>query len=122
VTASKTEGQYRETLEDKDVCTYIFYAMAINADGTVSACCPDWDQKLVVGDLNNESLRDIWNSSEMNKLRRLHLQGRRRENPVCRSCGHIKYAQIDNIDAHRERLLANLAASELSLATHDEDA
>jgi hypothetical protein len=55
-------------------------------------------------------------------LRRLHLQGRRRENPVCRSCGHIKYAQIDNIDAHRERLLAKLAASELSLATHDEDA
>jgi radical SAM protein with 4Fe4S-binding SPASM domain len=122
VTASKTEGQYRETLEDKDVCTYIFYAMAINADGTVSACCPDWDQKLVVGDLNRESLRDIWHSSEMNKLRRLHLQGKRRENPVCRACGHIKYAQIDNIDAYRERLLAKLEASERHLATLDEDA
>lgn len=122
VKASKTEGQYRETLEDKDVCTYIFYAMAINADGTVSACCPDWDQKLVVGDLNKETLRDIWHSPEMNKLRRLHLEGRRRDNPICGACGHIKYAQIDNIDAYRERLLAKLEASEFDLAAHDEGA
>lgn len=122
VKASKTEGQYRETLEDKDVCTYIFYAMAINADGTVSACCPDWDQKLVVGDLRKETLRDIWHSPEMNKLRRLHLQGRRRENLICGSCGHIKYAQIDNIDAHRERLLAKLEASEFGLTAQNEDA
>ena len=122
VKASKAEGQYRETLEDKDVCTYIFYAMAVNADGTVSACCPDWDQKLVIGNLNNETLRDIWNSPAMNKLRRLHLQGKRRENPVCRACGHIKYSQVDNIDPYRERLLAKLEPSELSFATHDEDA
>jgi len=122
VKASKTEGQYREALEDKDVCTYIFYAMAINADGTVSACCPDWDQKLVIGDLNFESLLDIWRSGELNKLRRLHLQGKRRENPICRACGHIKYSQIDNIDPYRERLLTKLAASQVGLATHDEDA
>lgn len=122
VSASKTVGQYRETLEDKDICTYIFYAMAINADGTVSACCPDWDQKLVVGNIRNESLRDIWHSPEMSKLRRLHLLGKRRENPVCRACGHIKYAQVDNIDPYREQLLERLEASELSRAMHDEDA
>jgi radical SAM protein with 4Fe4S-binding SPASM domain len=121
VKSSKTEGQYRETLEDKDVCTYIFYAMAINADGTVSACCPDWDQKLVVGDLRKETLRDIWHSPEMKKLRRLHLRGGRRENPICGACGHIKYAQIDNVDAYRERLLAKLEASEVDLAAHDQD-
>jgi radical SAM protein with 4Fe4S-binding SPASM domain len=122
VTASESQGQYRETLEDKDVCTYIFYAMAINADGTVSACCPDWDQKLVVGDLNSDSLRDIWSSEEMNKLRRLHLQGRRRENPVCRACGHIKYAQVDNVDPYREQLLSKMAAAELTVAARDKDA
>jgi radical SAM protein with 4Fe4S-binding SPASM domain len=121
VAASKTEGQYRETVEDKDICTYIFYAMAINADGTVSACCPDWNQKLVVGDLKAETLRDIWHSPGMSQLRRLHLQGRRRDNPVCGTCGHIKYSQIDNIDPYRERLLAKLAASELSLATRNGD-
>jgi radical SAM protein with 4Fe4S-binding SPASM domain len=122
VTASENEGQYQGTSEDKDVCTYIFYAMAINADGTVSACCPDWDQKLVVGDLQHETLRDIWHSPAMNKLRRLHLRGKRRENPICRACGHVKYAQIDNIDAYREQLLAKLEDSESHLAKHLKDA
>ena len=122
VAASNSEGQYRETFEDKDVCTYIFYAMAINADGTVSACCPDWDQKLVVGDLHYETLRDIWHSPAMTELRRLHLQGKRRENSVCRDCGHVKYAQVDNIDAYREQLLAKLEDSEANLVGHPKDA
>lgn len=122
VSASKPVGQYRERLEDKDVCTYIFYAMAVNADGTVSACCPDWDQKLVVGDIRTQSLREIWHSPGMNKLRRLHLQGRRRENPVCRACGHVKYAQVDNIDPYREALLEKLEAAEFALVAHGEDA
>ena len=113
VTASENGGQYQQVVEDKDVCTYIFYAMAVNADGTVSACCPDWDQKLIIGDLHHETLRNIWHSPAMKKLRRLHLQGKRRDNPVCRSCGHVKYAQIDNIDAYREQLLAKLDNIEL---------
>jgi radical SAM protein with 4Fe4S-binding SPASM domain len=122
VMASETEGQYREALQEKDVCTYIFYAVVIKADGTVSACCPDWDQKLLVGDLNTQTLHEIWNSAELQKLRRLHLQGRRRENAVCRACGHIKYAQVDNIDAYREQLLSKMAAQELKLAIPDGDA
>jgi radical SAM protein with 4Fe4S-binding SPASM domain len=98
-------GQYQQKPHEKLVCTYIFYAMAINSDGTVSACCPDWDQKLIVGDLKRESLRDIWNSKSLISLRRQHLRGERHLNSICRDCGHIKHSQIDNIDAHRRSLL-----------------
>lgn len=110
VKIQELEGQYKQILEDKDVCTYIFYAMAINSDGTVSACCPDWDQKLVVGDLRQKSLKDIWNSPAMRTLQMQHLDGKRRDNPVCQECGHIKYAQIDNIDSYKQQLLDKLAA------------
>lgn len=109
VKIQELEGQYRQLLEDKDVCTYIFYAMAINSDGTVSACCPDWDQKLVVGDLRQQSLKDIWNSPAMRTLQIQHLKGKRSDNPVCRECGHIKYAQVDNIDPYKQSLLDKLA-------------
>lgn len=109
ITVQEREGQYRQPLLDKDVCTYIFYAMAVNADGSVSACCPDWDQKLVVGDLDSQSLAEIWNSPALRALQLQHLRGRRRDNPVCRDCGHIRHAQVDNIDAHREDLLHKLA-------------
>jgi radical SAM protein with 4Fe4S-binding SPASM domain len=103
-------GQYKQSLEDKDVCTYIFYAMAVNSDGTVSACCPDWDQKLIVGNLRQQSLKEIWDSKPMHDLQIQHLQGKRRDNPVCRNCGHIKYAQIDNIDSYRQQLFDKLTA------------
>lgn len=100
-------GQYQQPLERKDICTYIFYAMAVNSDGTVSACCPDWDQKLIVGDVKKESLRQIWISEKMNTLRRQHLEGRRCDNNVCSNCGHLRYAQVENIDPYREKILEN---------------
>ncbi len=102
------QGQYQQSLQEKAVCTYIFYAMAVNADGTVSACCPDWDQKLIVGDLKQQTLADIWSSSAMNALRIQHLEGKRCSNQTCKDCGHIKYAQVDNIDVHRQSLLNKL--------------
>ena len=99
------QGQYKQRLEEKSICTYIFYAMALNSDGTVSACCPDWDQKLLIGDLRKQTLKEIWNSEKMHDLRQLHLQNQRKENPICKGCGHIKHAQVDNIDPYREDLL-----------------
>lgn len=105
IAVKSTEGQYSQPIEQKEVCTYIFYAAAINADGTVSACCPDWGQKLIVGDLKKETLKSIWNSEAFNALRCQHLEGRRCDNYICYNCGHIKYSQIDNIDQYREMVL-----------------
>lgn len=102
------ESQYKQEQEDKDICSYIFYSAVINADGTVSACCPDWEQKLIVGDLNTQSLKEIWTSPEFNNLRLQHLEGKRCQNKTCGACGHIKYCQVDNIDPHRDLILNKL--------------
>ena len=103
-------GQYRQSLQEKDVCTYIFYAMAVNADGTVSACCPDWDQKLVIGDLRRDGLREIWNSPSLHRLRMQHLDGARRDHPLCKGCEHVTHAQVDNIDAFKGQLRERLVS------------
>lgn len=100
-------GQYGQEITEKAVCTYIFYAMAINSDGTVSACCPDWGQNLLVGDLKTMTVKEIWNSPAMHALRIEHLKGRRCDNAVCCDCGHIAHSQIDNVDPYRESILAN---------------
>lgn len=112
ITVKEMEGQYKQPLEPKDICTYIFYAAVLNADGSVSACCPDWDQKLIIGDVRAESFKSIWNSAKMNALRRLHLEGKRCDNNICRNCGHIKYSQVDNIDPYREALLQKFLSYE----------
>jgi radical SAM protein with 4Fe4S-binding SPASM domain len=102
------KGQYLQQLDKKDICTYIFYAMAVNSDGTVSACCPDWDQKLIIGNVKNESLHQTWNSEKMNALRHQHLEKHRCDNIVCSNCGHLRYAQVDNIDPYREQILKKI--------------
>ncbi|MEA2019849.1 MAG: radical SAM/SPASM domain-containing protein [Campylobacterota bacterium] len=108
ITLKDDKGQYNQPLEKKDICSYIFYSMAINADATVSACCPDWDQKLIIGDLNKQSLQEIWNSQKLKDLRLEHLEGKRCENETCRDCGHLAYAQVDNIDPYRKQILDNI--------------
>lgn len=105
---SQETSQYGQQLKEKDVCTYIFYSMVINSDGTVSACCPDWSQSLVIGDLSKQSLKSIWNSDALFNLRKEHLMRRRKDNPVCSGCGHIKYAQVDDIDGHADTLLKRI--------------
>ena len=71
----------------------------MNADGLVSSCFLDWGRKLVIGDVRQQSMKEIWNSDRMNALRLQHLEGRRRQNGVCGNCGQLSHCLPDNIDA-----------------------
>ena len=77
----------------------------MNADGLVSSCFLDWGRKLVIGDVRQQSMKEIWTSERMNALRLQHLEGRRRQNGVCGNCGQLSHCLPDNIDAHRVPLL-----------------
>lgn len=107
VEINKERGLYDQDITgiDPNVCPYIFYGYSVNADGLVSACFIDWGRKLIIGDVRNQSMKEIWNSDAMNDLRMLHLEDRRKENKVCGSCGQLKHCMSDNIDAFRPALL-----------------
>lgn len=100
-----TGGIYQQPITPTDTCPYIFYSMSVNADGLVSSCFLDWGRKLVIGDVRQTSVHDIWHGDAMNALRRQHLEGKRCQNPVCGNCGQLTHCLPDNIDAHRAALL-----------------
>ena len=100
------EGIYKQPITSTDTCPYIFYSMSVNADGLVSSCFLDWGRKLVIGDARTQSIPSIWHGDRMNALRKQHLQGKRKQNPVCGQCGQLSDGMPDNIDAYREGLLA----------------
>lgn len=100
-----TEGIYQQPIKPTDTCPYIFYSIAINADGLVSSCFLDWGRKLLLGDVKEIGLATIWNSGEMNALRLQHLQGGRSKNPVCSQCGQLSHCLPDSIDDYRPELL-----------------
>jgi radical SAM protein with 4Fe4S-binding SPASM domain len=66
-------------------CTFPFERMTITWDGTVVPCCFDFNNKYVCGDLNTQSLREIWTGSKMKSLRR-EFRENRVTNPLCRNC------------------------------------
>lgn len=100
-----TEGIYQQPISPTDTCPYIFYSMSVNADGLVSSCFLDWGRKLIIGDVIKQSVKSIWHSEEMNALRLQHLEGKRKDNPVCSQCGQLTHCLPDNIDNFRAELL-----------------
>jgi len=88
----------------KVVCPYPFYTLVINSDLSVSVCCVDWERKLVVGNLNNETLTDIWKGEKLRRLQNAHLAGKRESIEGCKDCLYLHTAP-DNIDARLGTIL-----------------
>lgn len=61
--------------------------MTIRADGNVVLCCNDYRKEVILGNVKETSLREIWNEPEYRKLRRRIWFGRY-ELPICKRCGH----------------------------------
>jgi radical SAM protein with 4Fe4S-binding SPASM domain len=92
----------------KQICTTPFLSLNVKSDGIVTICIVDWNKGTAVGDITQESLADIWHGERLRAFRRMHIEGRRAENPSCRNC-QVLYNSPDNIDAlaaaDAERLL-----------------
>lgn len=69
-------------------CRFLWEDLYVYWDGKVGVCCEDTAlRRLIVGDLNNESLSRVWTGTKLNTLRKLHADGKRSIHPVCgKSC------------------------------------
>lgn len=101
-------GVYGHEKKDIDICPYIFYSMAINSDGTVSACCVDWERKLILGDTKEEKVKDIWLGKKLNKLQILHLNKKRKNYSICSKCHLAQSCAGDDIDDFASDILKRL--------------
>ncbi|MEA2019847.1 MAG: radical SAM/SPASM domain-containing protein [Campylobacterota bacterium] len=104
-------GIYGQEIKEVSVCPYPFYSISVNSDGKVSLCFLDWSRKLVVGDVGERSIKDIWLGKEMNEYRKMFLEDRRKEHPVCKDCGQLTHGMPDNIDPYRKKLLKKIEES-----------
>jgi radical SAM protein with 4Fe4S-binding SPASM domain len=98
-------GIFGNEVREIEVCPYIFYAICVNSDGSVSSCLMDWNHKLIVDNVQEKSLLEIWNGENIQQMRIKNLEGRRKEIPTCSNCGQMTFAALDNIDLHKEELL-----------------
>jgi len=71
-------------------CKYLWEDLFIYWNGDVGVCCEDVAaRRLVIGNLREQSLMDIWEGPELQRLRELHLKGQRHLHPVCgKACSY----------------------------------
>lgn len=71
-------------------CTYLWLRMSIKPDGMVSVCGFDYKVKYKAGDLNINTINEVWNSEEFIKARKQHLDGNFDAYDMCKDCtSHI---------------------------------
>lgn len=95
------------SIKDVKVCPYIFYSFFVNTNGDVTACCADWQRKLIFGNVNNLSLKDIWHGDKMKQFWIDMLQGNRDKYEMCKKCKKPSYDYIDDIDDFADNILRN---------------
>lgn len=83
---------------DRQVCPMPFYELVIKSNGLVTVCCVDWNNQLVVGDANRESLLDIWRGPKLRAIQEAHLEGNRASLPSCAQCTAF-HGHPDNLDS-----------------------
>jgi Predicted Fe-S oxidoreductases len=67
-------------------CPEVFDKLSINWNGDVTACCGDYDNKMLVGNINENSLLEIWNSSKMDNFRKILSEKQYDKLELCKSC------------------------------------
>ena len=81
--------------EDRWPCYWAMQTMSITDSGKVVTCAVDLDARFIAGDVNESSLKDVWNGT-LKELRKMHLEKRFAELPViCGNCKDWQSARAD---------------------------
>jgi radical SAM protein with 4Fe4S-binding SPASM domain len=78
-----TDIEYEENFS----CPQLWERMVIGADGKVMLCANDEMGAHIIGDVNNETIFDVWHGEKMNKARKIHMDNKGvKEINICKNC------------------------------------
>jgi radical SAM protein with 4Fe4S-binding SPASM domain len=86
---SSFEGRRRDE-KSRQSCNQAHVRLMIHWDGRVGACCPAIKNDLIIGDINKQSVYEIFNSYEAKRLRTELLSGKAFEREPCKSCSSFE--------------------------------
>lgn len=67
-------------------CLYPWERLTVKADGEVSYCPTDWGHEANIGNIDTQSVQEIWKGSKMNALREAHTTGNFGKHAFCGAC------------------------------------
>jgi MoaA/NifB/PqqE/SkfB family radical SAM enzyme len=75
-------------------CLQLWYNLVIFREGEVALCCYDYDGRVILGNVREQTIAEIWRGARYREVRRLHWQGRYDDVPLCKTC-HGTYETRD---------------------------
>ncbi|MBN1609661.1 MAG: radical SAM protein [Polyangiaceae bacterium] len=95
------------------VCGEPWKTLVVGHDGVVVPCHNDYDYKCVLGDLNRQSVQEVWNGDAMRAFRKMHVEGRRSDSTLCSGC-----SASEESFAHGISLLSRFRAARSELQAY----
>lgn len=89
-------------------CPMAFTTLAVRNNGDVAPCCVDFIGGTNLGNMDEHSLPDIWNSDPWHEFQKMQLENRKHENYSCARCDiylsdHYTRDNIDGFPVERLR-------------------
>lgn len=91
---------FKQNSTPKIACPMAFTTIAVRSNGDVSPCCVDFIGGTNLGNIDESSLPEIWNSDTWYEFQKMQLQNRKHENYSCARCDVYlsDHYTRDNID------------------------
>jgi radical SAM protein with 4Fe4S-binding SPASM domain len=67
-------------------CSNLWEKMTVFWNGDVPLCCQDVDGEWILGNLEQDSIKSIWNGEQLLSVKRLHKERKFEEIPLCAKC------------------------------------
>lgn len=77
-------------------CPRLWHSMQILSNGEVVPCCIDYEALEPMGNVREYSLKEVWNNVAFQHMRRLHVERRFSEIPLCKDCTLWRYQHNSN--------------------------
>jgi len=72
--------------DQRPPCQWLYSALMILQDGTVTMCGADWDAHAPLGNVHTTTIAEVWNGVELTRRRRAHEEGRFADVAPCAGC------------------------------------
>lgn len=67
-------------------CALLWQKMVVDWNGEVVLCCDDWNHSTILGNLNNQTIEEVWNSKKLNYIKEAHVKGEFHKIHLCANC------------------------------------
>ena len=121
--ADKEKKQVIFKNADRQLCNWLWDAITINADGSISPCCSVEDKKddFEMFD-KNKSFAEIWNSQNYVRARKFVLDREKKDFVnVCTKCNHIGASNHKDISVNKTSNSNDIAVIEKNLVEQNKD-